>query len=72
MSLDYKQKYKMSLTSIPKYQEAIQQNLFQCACGRKEYIPRHKKRTICTWCGKWIYRDKKEEFKDRMRSALNG
>ena len=43
---------------------------YSCKCGHKVVIPFFAKRNLCSWCGHWVYRDKKDEFKDRLTSQL--
>ncbi len=40
-----------------------------CKCGRRQFIT-NSDRTICSWCGKWIYKDTKTKFKYEMRERL--
>ena len=40
-----------------------------CKCGRRQFIT-NADRTICSWCGKWIYKDMKTKFKYEMRERL--
>ena len=30
----------------------------------------NKKKDICNWCGYYIYRSKKDEFEERLRSEM--
>lgn len=43
-----------------------------CKCGHHTYIYPMEKRNkkICTWCGNYIYIDKKTEFKERLGNLL--
>lgn len=40
-----------------------------CKCGRRQFISKAD-RTICSWCGNWIYKDEKTKFKYEMRERL--
>lgn len=40
-----------------------------CKCGRRQFMT-NADRTICKWCGKWIYKDSKTKFKYEMRERL--
>lgn len=40
-----------------------------CKCGRRQYMPKAE-RTICSWCGRRIYKDAKTKFKYEMREKL--
>jgi len=39
-------------------------------CNHPQVIPKFVSKAICTWCGFYIYRDKKLEFKDRVKEKL--
>lgn len=58
-----------------KAQEIINSKLLDaklytfCKCGRRQYMPKAE-RTICSWCGRWIYKDAKTKFKYEMREKL--
>lgn len=43
-----------------------------CKCGHSIVFPANSKtsRTICTWCGHWIYKNDFEEFKDNIKKVL--
>jgi len=47
-------------------------NTYKCKCGHSVVIYpfEHKSKKICKWCGEYVYVNKKEEFKDRMRGKL--
>ena len=40
------------------------------SCGHS--ILTHKKRELCRWCGKYVYKDKKLEFQDKLKASLKG
>lgn len=44
----------------------------QCKCGHKTVIPFRVDKQICRWCGHYVFRDKKEEFKYRMKEKMKG
>lgn len=44
---------------------------YKCSkCGHKEIIPKWKDKTICSWCGNYVFKDKKEEFKYRIKEKI--
>ena len=42
----------------------------KCSCGHT-LIMVHESRKICDWCGKWVFKDKSEEFKYRLNLTMN-
>lgn len=41
-----------------------------CSCGHRVIVPMYAKKKLCDWCGYWVYRDKKEEFRDRLKQKM--
>ena len=42
----------------------------KCGHGTVFYPMEHKNKKICSWCGYYVYKDKKEEFKERLGVLL--
>lgn len=42
----------------------------KCGHGTVFYPMEHKSKKICSWCGYYVYKDKKEEFKERLGVLL--
>ena len=40
--------------------------LVKCKCGCSIMIPAYKDKLICRWCKNYVYRDKGEEFKQKL------
>ena len=49
-----------------------QEFMYKCSCSHTQLIPYNKDKVICSHCGKWIYKDKKAEFKDKMNKFMKG
>ena len=43
-----------------------------CKCGHSVVFPDNSKaiKVLCTHCGHYIYKNKQEEFKDRLLSSM--
>jgi len=41
-------------------------NRYSCKCGHRVLIL-NKDKKICSWCGRYVYKDKKQEFKDKLK-----
>lgn len=54
-----------------KLLEEKSQYKYYCKCSHYTHIYPFEKvnKKICTWCGNYIYANKKEEFKDKLRKA---
>ena len=46
------------------------QYMYRCRCSHTQLIPNQIDRVICSHCGNWIYKDKRVEFKDKIKSLL--
>ena len=42
----------------------------KCKCGHRVVVPMWVDKKICSWCGKYVYRNKKEEFKDKVKQKI--
>lgn len=36
-------------------------------CGRRNIIPYNVEKVICSWCGRYVFKSKKDEFKYRLQ-----
>lgn len=41
-----------------------------CKCGHTNYIPSYKSKIICNWCGRSVYKNNYEEFKEKLTVKL--
>jgi len=55
---------------MERYRSILSDNSIKCKCGRNETIPPHLNKVICSWCGNYVFRTPKEEFKHRMREKM--
>ena len=57
-------------------------NRYYCYCGHSVYIKPDEQRMLCSWCGHWVYRNKrkqnkniekikKEEFRNNLRRVID-
>lgn len=54
-----------------KYFEQLQEHKYACKCGHKVFIPHDLHRRLCTWCGRFVYKCKKDEFMDKLGRFIN-
>lgn len=43
---------------------------YECRCGHKEVITSTEDKKICSWCGRYIFRDKRDEFNYRISEQI--
>lgn len=51
-----------------KYFKEILKLKVMCKCGHNQLVASDK--AICDWCGRWVYRDKKQEFRERVKEKI--
>ena len=54
-----------------KYFNERSKMMVKCSCGCSSYIPSYKNKQICRWCGRTIYKHKKDEFIYKLNVQLN-
>lgn len=62
----------MDFYELERYAEELQNHMFTCKCGHRVLIRKYEISSICNWCGRSVYRNKREEFRDRMETKLYG
>ena len=59
----------MTFKQLDKFMDKLQDYTYTCSCGHRIVIGGGKSKEICYWCGRYVYKDKKEEFKERLEYA---
>jgi hypothetical protein len=63
---------RVSLEKQKKFYNELANYKYKCRCGHVVLMLRGTDKKLCSWCHHYIYKDKRDEFKDRLRSILNG
>lgn len=42
----------------------------KCKCGHKLVIPVWVDKQVCSWCGYYVYRNKRLEFKEKLMKEM--
>ena len=45
---------------------------YLCKCGHRVIIPRWVDKTLCNWCGNYVFKNKQDEFKFRVKEKIRG
>ena len=53
-----------------RYFNIMSINKVQCKCGCSQSISPTKKNSICRWCGRTIWKNKREEFKNKLNKEM--
>lgn len=48
--------------------DSVSNHTIKCSCGHS--ILTTKQKQLCDWCGKYVYKDKKLEFEERLKNNL--
>ena len=43
---------------------------YTCECGHRVVIPKWVDKNLCRWCGRYVFKNKKDEFEYRMKEKL--
>ncbi len=70
--MEYPRPSSLSLKDLNKYADEVQNHIYKCKCGHSVLISRKKIKELCNWCGNYVYRNARDEFKDRLGVKLNG
>lgn len=54
-----------------KIDKVAEQNRYYCHCGHSVVILPNEKKVFCSYCGHWVFKNKKDEFMYRMKEKLN-
>lgn len=46
--------------------------MYKCKCSHTVLVGKNYRYTICNWCGRKVYKNKKDEFIDIMECKLYG
>lgn len=60
----------MKVSEIEKYSSILQEHKIKCKCGHRMLIPYHVDKIICSWCGNYVYKNKRVEFKDKLSREI--
>ena len=60
----------MSILSDDEYERLSREYekvRYKCKCGHSVIIPAWVDKQLCNWCGNYVYKDKKDEFKNKLK-----
>lgn len=43
---------------------------YPCKCGRRAVIRYNQDKVLCTWCHRYVFKDKQAEFKYRLKENI--
>lgn len=60
----------LTVAEYERMQDEYDKVKYMCKCGRKVVIPKWQEKSLCDWCGRYVFKDKKDEFKYRMKERI--
>ena len=60
----------LTYKEMDKYVDELQKHKYKCKCGHKVFMDKNKTKAVCDWCGRYVFKNKKDEFNYRMKEAL--
>jgi len=59
--------HNMPTRDLIKYASIVRDNYtYICKCGHRVVMNNRQTKVLCHWCNHYVYRDKKDEFKERV------
>ena len=60
----------LTIKEFSKMQDEYDKVKYRCACGHRVVIPNWVDKNVCDWCGNYVFKNKKDEFKYRLKEKL--
>lgn len=62
--------YKIRVEKPIIYSSEIQKVQHKCKCGHTVTIPEFVDKQLCTYCGVYVFKSKKDEFQYRVKERM--
>lgn len=62
---------RLTKKNIEKLDKSITDCTIKCKCGHSIVITPRTEKTLCKHCGYYVFRNKEDEFKFRLKEMLN-
>lgn len=63
-------KHVLSMDEFNRQTAEYDKVKYRCKCGHRVIIPHWRDKGLCNWCHNYVYKDKKLEFKERIKEKL--
>lgn len=64
---------KLTIKQHKRMTDELDKVKYTCKyCGRRVVITSKQSKNLCDWCGRYVYRNEKEEFINRVGTKLYG
>ena len=56
--------------NIVKIHQERVDNTYKCKCGHSVVIKPKETKILCHWCNRWVFKNKEDEFKFRVKEQM--
>lgn len=60
----------LTIKEFKKMTDEYEKVKYICKCGHRVVIPKWVDKQLCDWCGRYVFKDKRSEFKYRIKEAI--
>lgn len=61
----------MTFREVEKIHKMYTKNSIKCKCGHSISFSSCEERKLCSWCGNFVYKNKRDQFKYDLTKELN-
>lgn len=63
-------KKMLSIKEYERMSEEYEKVKYICKCGHRVVIPKWVDKQLCGWCGNYVFKNKEDEFKFRLKEKM--
>lgn len=67
---DYANWNKGKIDNVKKIHQERTDNTYKCKCGHSVVIRPNQDKLLCHWCNKWVFKNREDEFKYRLKEKI--
>ncbi|MEE0137739.1 hypothetical protein [Fusobacterium ulcerans] len=68
--LDNGYRYRYNKKEMDRMFKTYTDNSYKCSCGHTIAIAKSCEKIVCSYCGRYVFREKKDEFKYRLKEVM--
>ena len=68
--LDEGYKQRFNKKEMDRMFNTYREHSYKCNCGHTVVIPKYLDKIVCNYCGKYVFRNKRDEFVYRFKEVL--
>jgi len=67
--IDFGEPNHLTNKEINTFHKRATDESVKCSCGHSVVVTNKYNRVICSWCGRWVYKNKQTEFRYNFEKA---